>query len=194
MWTGLVCLRIGTGGELLWIQYWTFGFHKLLGNCRLSKQLGISRVVLSPMELVNLSLSFFSFFHHSFCPQHGRHISSCLVAKSTDFSPFRRKQSGNGSDILLSEEQLDTCIFYVGTRVTLQSVRNDTEVSVVGGRPATWVTIVSHLTDGLVGWTVLWRQISRYARNICLSTAWSQVTVLLLTKVLVLKSVICSLV
>jgi hypothetical protein len=24
MWTGFVCLRIGTGGELLWIRYWTF--------------------------------------------------------------------------------------------------------------------------------------------------------------------------
>jgi hypothetical protein len=26
MCTGLVCLRIGTGGGLLWIRYWTFGF------------------------------------------------------------------------------------------------------------------------------------------------------------------------
>jgi hypothetical protein len=25
MCTGLVWLRIGTGGELLWIRYWTFG-------------------------------------------------------------------------------------------------------------------------------------------------------------------------
>jgi hypothetical protein len=32
MWTGLVWLRIGTGGELLWIRYWTFGFHEMLGN------------------------------------------------------------------------------------------------------------------------------------------------------------------
>jgi hypothetical protein len=24
--------RIGTDGELLWIRYWTFGFHKMLGN------------------------------------------------------------------------------------------------------------------------------------------------------------------
>jgi hypothetical protein len=53
MWTGLVWLRIGTGGELLWIRYWTFGLHKLLGNYRVSKQLGISRVVLSSMELVS---------------------------------------------------------------------------------------------------------------------------------------------
>jgi hypothetical protein len=32
MWTGLVWLRIGTGGELLWIRYWTFGFHEMLGK------------------------------------------------------------------------------------------------------------------------------------------------------------------
>jgi hypothetical protein len=30
MWTGLVWLRIGTGGELLWIRYWNFGFNKML--------------------------------------------------------------------------------------------------------------------------------------------------------------------
>jgi hypothetical protein len=52
MWTGLVWLRIGTSGELLWIRYWTFGFHKMPGNYRVSKQLGISGVALSSMELV----------------------------------------------------------------------------------------------------------------------------------------------
>jgi hypothetical protein len=31
--TGLVWLRRGTGGELLWIRYWTFGIHNMLGNC-----------------------------------------------------------------------------------------------------------------------------------------------------------------
>jgi hypothetical protein len=53
MWARLVWLRIGTGGELLWIRYWTFGLHKMLGNYRVSKQLWLSRVVLSCMELVN---------------------------------------------------------------------------------------------------------------------------------------------
>jgi hypothetical protein len=52
MRTGLVWLRIGTGGEISWIRYWTFEFHKPLGNYRVSKQLGISRVMLSSMELV----------------------------------------------------------------------------------------------------------------------------------------------
>jgi hypothetical protein len=51
MWTGLVLLRIGTSGELLWIRYWNFGLHKMLRNYRVFKQLGISRVVLSSMEL-----------------------------------------------------------------------------------------------------------------------------------------------
>jgi hypothetical protein len=36
MWTGLVWLRIGTGGELLWIRCWTFGFLEMLGNYRVA--------------------------------------------------------------------------------------------------------------------------------------------------------------
>jgi hypothetical protein len=28
-WTGSFWLRIGTGGGLLWIRWWTFGFHKM---------------------------------------------------------------------------------------------------------------------------------------------------------------------
>jgi hypothetical protein len=47
MWTGLVWLRIGTCGELLWIRYWTFGFREMLGNYRVA-----SRVVLSSIEFV----------------------------------------------------------------------------------------------------------------------------------------------
>jgi hypothetical protein len=39
-WIGLA--QIGTGGELLWIRYWTFGFHKMLGSYPVA-----SRVVLS---------------------------------------------------------------------------------------------------------------------------------------------------
>jgi hypothetical protein len=30
-WTGSIRLRIGTGRWLLWIQWWTFGFHKVRG-------------------------------------------------------------------------------------------------------------------------------------------------------------------
>jgi hypothetical protein len=36
MWTGLVWLRIGTGGELLGIRYSTFGFHEMLENYRVA--------------------------------------------------------------------------------------------------------------------------------------------------------------
>jgi hypothetical protein len=53
MQTGLIWLKIGTGGELLWIWCWTFRFHEMLGNYRVSKQLWISRVVLSSTELVS---------------------------------------------------------------------------------------------------------------------------------------------
>jgi hypothetical protein len=48
MWAGLVWLRIGTGGELLWIRYWTFEFHEMLGS-----YLVASRVVLSSIERVS---------------------------------------------------------------------------------------------------------------------------------------------
>jgi hypothetical protein len=50
-WIGLAQDR--ADGELLWIRLWIFGFHKMLGNYRASKQLGISRVVLSSMQLVS---------------------------------------------------------------------------------------------------------------------------------------------
>jgi hypothetical protein len=53
MWTGLVWLRIGTDGELLWIRYWTFWFHEMLGNYRVAWHLVPSRVVLSSIELVS---------------------------------------------------------------------------------------------------------------------------------------------
>jgi hypothetical protein len=52
MWTGLVLLRIGTGGALLCIRCWTFGFHKMLGFYRVVTQLVDSWVVLSSIELV----------------------------------------------------------------------------------------------------------------------------------------------
>jgi hypothetical protein len=39
MWTRLVWLRVGTGGELLWIRYWTLGFHKMLCNYQVASQL-----------------------------------------------------------------------------------------------------------------------------------------------------------
>jgi hypothetical protein len=28
-WTGLICFRMGTGGWLLWMWEWTFGFHEM---------------------------------------------------------------------------------------------------------------------------------------------------------------------
>jgi hypothetical protein len=31
-WGDVDWIRIGTGGELLWIRFWAFGFHKLLGK------------------------------------------------------------------------------------------------------------------------------------------------------------------
>jgi hypothetical protein len=47
-WCGLdwSWLRVGTGGQLLWIWYWTFWFHKVLGKYWVASQLVASRVVL----------------------------------------------------------------------------------------------------------------------------------------------------
>lgn len=37
--TGLICLRIGTDGRLLWRRWWTFSFRKMWGLCWLSEDL-----------------------------------------------------------------------------------------------------------------------------------------------------------
>jgi hypothetical protein len=43
-WTRLIWLRIGTSGGLLWSKWWTFWFHKMLGNSRVAE--GLSSVEL----------------------------------------------------------------------------------------------------------------------------------------------------
>jgi hypothetical protein len=45
-------LRIGTGGGLLWMRWWTFGFHKMQGISWLAGRLLASREGLCSMELV----------------------------------------------------------------------------------------------------------------------------------------------
>jgi hypothetical protein len=47
VWTRLVCLKIGTSGELLRM------LHKILGNYGVASQLLGSRVVFSSIKLVN---------------------------------------------------------------------------------------------------------------------------------------------
>ena len=39
VWNGLIWLRIGTSGGLLWMRQWTFGFHKMRGISWLAKKL-----------------------------------------------------------------------------------------------------------------------------------------------------------
>jgi hypothetical protein len=51
MWTGLVWLRIGTGGELLWTRYWTFGFHEMLGNYYVQVSAPAKRCLFTPPGL-----------------------------------------------------------------------------------------------------------------------------------------------
>jgi hypothetical protein len=47
---GLIWLRIGTSGGLLWTQKWTFGFHKMLGSSWVAEQLAASQEGLSSMS------------------------------------------------------------------------------------------------------------------------------------------------
>jgi hypothetical protein len=46
-WIGLIWLRIGTSGGLLWTRYWTFCFHKMLGRSWGAAQLAASEDWLS---------------------------------------------------------------------------------------------------------------------------------------------------
>jgi hypothetical protein len=55
-WTGLIWLRIGTGGGRLWMRSWTFGFHKMQGISWLAEDLSASQEGLCFMELVCLFL------------------------------------------------------------------------------------------------------------------------------------------
>jgi hypothetical protein len=54
VWAGLMWLRIGANGELLWTLYWTFGFDKILGNFWIAERLESSQKRLSSMDLVSL--------------------------------------------------------------------------------------------------------------------------------------------
>jgi hypothetical protein len=50
VWIGLIWLRIGTSGGLLWTRWWTFGFHKLVGSFWVAAQLAASQEGLSSMS------------------------------------------------------------------------------------------------------------------------------------------------
>ena len=53
-WTGLIWLRTEKGGGLLWMRYWTFGFHKMLWISWLAKEILASHTGKWSIELVNL--------------------------------------------------------------------------------------------------------------------------------------------
>jgi hypothetical protein len=56
-WIGLIWLRIGTSGELLWTRYWTFRFHKMLGGSWGAAQLAAPQEGLSSVSLFKASSS-----------------------------------------------------------------------------------------------------------------------------------------
>jgi hypothetical protein len=49
----VISLRIGTGGGLLWVRWWTFGFHKMRGISWLADNLLASQEGLCCVELVS---------------------------------------------------------------------------------------------------------------------------------------------
>ena len=56
-WTGLIWLKIGTGGGLLWKWQWTLGFHKMRGISWLAEDLLDSEEELCFMVPVSQSVS-----------------------------------------------------------------------------------------------------------------------------------------
>jgi hypothetical protein len=50
VWIGLIWLRIGTSGGLLWTRQWTSGFHKMLGSSWVAVQLAASQEGFSSMS------------------------------------------------------------------------------------------------------------------------------------------------
>jgi hypothetical protein len=70
------------GGELLWIRYWTFGFHEMLRNYRVAEHLVASRIVLSSVELVSalqyrLDLHYVTAVSRWVCKSVTTNIKSC---------------------------------------------------------------------------------------------------------------------
>jgi hypothetical protein len=69
IWIGLIWLRIGTNGGLLWTRRWTFGSHKMLGSSRVAAQFAASQERLSYMsEFVINSISGTRFISLRFFP------------------------------------------------------------------------------------------------------------------------------
>jgi hypothetical protein len=59
-WIGLIWLRIGTSGGFLWIRYWTFRFHKMLGGSWGAAQLAAHQEGLSYLSKYRYSKVFWN--------------------------------------------------------------------------------------------------------------------------------------
>jgi hypothetical protein len=53
LWTGLIWLRIGTDGGLLWTRYLNFGYHKMLVSSWVDAQMAASQERLSSTKFVS---------------------------------------------------------------------------------------------------------------------------------------------
>jgi hypothetical protein len=57
-WTALIWHKIGTGGGLLWIRWWTFCFHNMRGIFWIAQDVSVSQEGLCSMELVAKAAAF----------------------------------------------------------------------------------------------------------------------------------------
>ena len=68
-WAGVNLLTIGTGGGLLWMQYWTFGFgfNKMLSISSIAEDLLVSQEGICYMELVIIVINMTYFGYYPPC-------------------------------------------------------------------------------------------------------------------------------
>jgi hypothetical protein len=107
VWTGLIWLRIGTSGELLWIWYWSFSFDKMLGGSWVaapqeglssvskitdlgSLKLNVSWWKTLNQETLNKDFILFGFVHHTVlvkCPKRALATLECVIIRSCFRNP-----------------------------------------------------------------------------------------------------------
>jgi hypothetical protein len=112
VWTGLIWLRMGTGGGLMWTWWWTSGFHKMLGSSRAAAQLAASQEGLSSMsEWVSVTISTYTWLTVELSPYPSCRAPQGPWGRSVLLSVYLRgsgahKQLDRGFYLQIREEKL----------------------------------------------------------------------------------------
>jgi hypothetical protein len=77
VWIGLIWLRIGTSGGLLWPRYWIFGFHKMPGSSWVAAQFSDPQEGLSSVSKYVYLESLFSQSMHLTPPDY--HLCGAMI-------------------------------------------------------------------------------------------------------------------